>query len=862
MDSAEPAERPESRSAESFGSRFPLSEAQRALWFAQQLVPDVPLFIAQYVDIEGPLDIDELRSANIRAAGEFQSPGVQIVTVDGEPQQYIEPVRDRSIRLIDLRAERDSIGAARQWMRREMATPIDLSSDRLVETVILQVGDRHFLWYSRSHHIALDGYAAATMLYRIADLYTAAIEGGELDPPGAADLHALLEIDERYRGSSRHDTDREYWAGKLSGVHGISLTESVAPAVAESRLASGSLSARTVHALERAEGAESSSASAAARIIAAFAHYLSRMTDRRDVLVNIPVSARTTALLRRSGGVTVNLLPLPLEIADDDTVASLSDRVQLELVAALRHQRCSRTDIVRDTGADTSGPIVNVMFFHPEIVMGDLRTEFHILTSGPVDDLLVNVYQSGTPVRTFVDFRANPHRYGADEQHTYHRLFVDLLEEFVAADPRTPLVDLRSAAAPPAGRPAAATPTPAETGTVDESSTVTAPSEPEPEPEVESEIERAIAGVFADVLAAGRPVGPEDSFFDLGGDSLVATKVVARVNATLRAAVTVRDLFERPTVRRLAAYVESSLDADGTWARAAVPAAPTRHDRPDRLPLSAAQQRMWFVDQLDTTSPVYNIPFAVTLTGALDRDSLQAALADVVERHEALRTIYPCDADGPHQVVVAAQDAVPDLGPVDVDRDGVWDAVRAEAAAGFDVREQLPLRIKLFRTGSDEYVLSVVAHHIAADGQSVVPLARDVMVAYAARREGRAPDWDPLPLQYADYALWQREMLGDPDDPGSVTARGLRYWTARLDDAPPVVALPLDRPRPPVMSPAGDAVRFAIAPDVHRRLVDLARARDCTLFMVLHTAFAVLLSRLGAGRDIVIGTPVAGRTAA
>ncbi len=150
---------------EAYPRRFPLSEAQRALWFAQQLAPDVPLFIAQYVDIHGPLDIDRLRAANVRAAHEFESPFLRVLTVDGDPMQYVDPARDTSIELVDLRAHVDPVAAAHVWMQREIATPVDLSVDRLVQTVILQVGDRHFLWYSRSHHIALDGYGAATMLY-------------------------------------------------------------------------------------------------------------------------------------------------------------------------------------------------------------------------------------------------------------------------------------------------------------------------------------------------------------------------------------------------------------------------------------------------------------------------------------------------------------------------------------------------------------------------------------------------------------------------------------------------------------------------------------------------------------------------
>ncbi len=372
--------------------------------------------------------------------------------------------------------------------------------------------------------------------------------------------------------------------------------------------------------------------------------------------------------------------------------------------------------------------------------------------------------------------------------------------------------------------------------------------------------EQAIVDVFTEVLHANRPVRPEDSFFDLGGDSLVATKVVARFERGPRVTLTVRDLFEAPTAHRLAGHVGASRETDGAT-DAPVPILPlARPDRPARLPLSPAQQRMWFVNQLDTGSPVYNIAFAVTLTGQLDVAALRAAIGDVVERHEALRTVFPGGCRRP-----PTGDRSRRVGRAGRDTGGRGTArgmeqIRRVSVVGFDVREEPPLRAQLFRLGPEEHVLAVVVHHIAADGQSVSPLARDVMVAYAARRAGGPPRWTPLPVQYADYALWQRDMLGDERDGRSVAARQLQYWTARLADLPPAIALPHDRPRSATMTTRGATVTLDVGADTHRRLLDLGRECDCTLFMVLHAAFAALLARLGAGRDVAIGTPVAGRT--
>ncbi|ELB87967.1 non-ribosomal peptide synthetase, partial [Rhodococcus wratislaviensis IFP 2016] len=282
-------------------------------------------------------------------------------------------------------------------------------------------------------------------------------------------------------------------------------------------------------------------------------------------------------------------------------------------------------------------------------------------------------------------------------------------------------------------------------------------------------------------------------------------------------------------------------------------------ERPDRVPLSVAQQRMWFLNQFDTASAAYNLPIALRLTGDLDREALRAALGDIQERHEALRTVFPDTPDGPHQLILPAVSVLADTDPIDVDAQSITVAVAALGGAGFDLSADIPLRAGLFREAPDRHVLVLVVHHIAADGWSMTPLAADVMVAYAARAAGHAPTWAPLPVQYADYSLWQRELLGSEDDPNSLSARQIAHWQAALTGVPQLIELPTDRPRPAEMSYRGGRVDFTIPADVHGRLVDLAQSTGTTLFMVTHTALVVLFHRLGAGTDVVIGTPVAGR---
>ncbi|MFE2298931.1 amino acid adenylation domain-containing protein [Streptomyces sp. NPDC059445] len=279
------------------------------------------------------------------------------------------------------------------------------------------------------------------------------------------------------------------------------------------------------------------------------------------------------------------------------------------------------------------------------------------------------------------------------------------------------------------------------------------------------------------------------------------------------------------------------------------------------IPLSFAQRRLWFVDRFEGPSPTYNGAFALRLTGDLDVGALRAALADVVDRHEVLRTVIVEDGDGvPHQRVLAPGDEPVDLAVTDVTEQERAAAVTAAATTTFDLAADIPLRARLLRCAPREHTLVVVAHHVAVDGESFGPLFRDLTTAYAARAKGRAPAWEPLAVQYADYTLWQREVLGDESDPDSVSARQLAYWAKTLADLPQPLALPADRPRPRVMSPAGDRIPFTIDPDLLGAVEKLATAADTTVSMVMHAALAVLLHHLGCGDDLSIGAPITDRT--
>ncbi|MFI8194541.1 amino acid adenylation domain-containing protein [Streptomyces sp. NPDC085946] len=365
--------------------------------------------------------------------------------------------------------------------------------------------------------------------------------------------------------------------------------------------------------------------------------------------------------------------------------------------------------------------------------------------------------------------------------------------------------------------------------------------------------EQVLCDLFAQVLGVAA-VGVDDDFFALGGHSLLATRLISRIRAALGVELAVRTVFEAPTVAGIAERL-SDADAHPDRVRPALRPMP----RPDVLPLSFAQQRLWFLHRLEGPNATYNMPIALRLRGTVDQQALRAALADVAARHESLRTVYPATDGVPRQLVLGAADARPELIVRHLDGTGPAAAVREAARYPFDLAVDLPLRAELLVLDEREHVLVVLVHHIAGDGWSMAPLSRDLATAYAARIRGEAPAWAPLPVQYADHTLWQRALLGDEHDPDSLFARQVAYWTEALAGLPEQLDLPADRPRPAVSTYRGEMLGFDLSPALHRRLAHLARTCEVSLHMVLHAGLAALLTRLGAGTDLPIGSGTAGR---
>ncbi len=369
-----------------------------------------------------------------------------------------------------------------------------------------------------------------------------------------------------------------------------------------------------------------------------------------------------------------------------------------------------------------------------------------------------------------------------------------------------------------------------------------------------TQTEQMLAEIWGEVLKLER-VGVEDDFFDLGGHSLLATQLISRVRKVFRIDLPLRALFEAPQLDHLAGRIEESIRSGATLQ--APPIEPIARD--GELPLSFAQQRLWFLDQLQPGNPFYNVPFVVRLAGRLEVRALERTLSEVVRRHEVLRTCFPSQGGEPVQRIQAAEAWRIPL----IDLSGLPAAVRkaeerlhasAEAKRAFDLARGPLLRMNLLRLGEEDHTAIFLQHHIVSDAWSTGLLLREVTSLYGAFKGGSMSPLPELDVQYADFARWQRQWLQ-----GETIAEQLAYWTRQLADAPPRLELPTDFPRPAMPSFRGATERFELAEDLTVALRRLSRGEGATLFMTLLAAFQILLSRYAGQQDVSVGTPIAGR---
>lgn len=813
-----------------------LSTAQLGVFYAQQRDPENPIFNAgDRIEINGAVRVPLFERALRQVVRETDALHTRFALTEAGPVQILGPEPEWDLHIADLTDEPDPEAAAESWMRADLGRSRDICVDPLFRQALLRVCAERFWWYQRIHHIMMDGYGHGLLIRRVAEVYSALEAGTPVAPTQFGSVRTLLDEDVDYRESDRFHRDRQFWRQRLDGLAEVPGFASAVAATSDSFL-------RQTETIgpELATRAEELESTAPLLMTAVTAAYLHRCTGARDLVLGFPVTGRTSAAMRRVPGMAANVAPLRLWVGPATNYAELAAQVVERAQEVLRHQSYRYEDLSRDRGglgsvARLFGPIVNLMPFRTELRFGTHEATVRSMASGPLADFQVTVHERGDGSLR-LEFDANPALY-RDEDLTAHRTGVlAVLREVLHEGTEIPVGRQDIAPAPGPSRVPEAVPA--------------APVRSAAARSTGGAHERILCGLFAEVLGVAR-VGPEEDFLELGAQSLHVIRLVSKVHSALGVEMTIRDLFEAPTAAGLVDRLVT-----GSAQRPALHPA----ERPACLPLSFAQRRMWFLHQLDPSSAAYNLPLALRLRGNIDLAALTGALHAVIERHEILRTIYPGTGGIDYQVVLDPADARLELSVVDTSESELDAELTAAVRRPFDLARTIPLRAGLFRLDEDEQVLLLQLHHIAGDGWSVRPLIEDLGAAYTALRAGAGPSLPPLPVQYADYALWQRKLLGDETQRDSLAARQIEFWTTTLRGLPDRLDLPGARPRPSVPSRSGGSVALDIDPGLHGELAALATDSKSTLFMVLQTAVAALLTRMGAGTDIPIGTPIADRT--
>ncbi|WP_285563806.1 non-ribosomal peptide synthetase [Streptomyces sp. RTGN2] len=828
---------------------LPLSPLQEGLLFHALADEDgTDVYNTQLVmALEGPLDPARMRAAatallhrhaNLRAAFRQRANGQAIQVIHRE---VTLPWAEVDLSGLSGDARHTALDAL---LAEDRGRRFDLAVAPAARfTLVRAEAELHQLVLT-NHHILLDGWSAPIVQRELLTLYA---EGGaptQLPPVTPYRTYLAWLAGRSAAGSAPQEAAREAWTEALAGLPAPTLVaaadEERTPLLPE--YATARLDAERTAALIAA--ARANGLTVNTLLQGMWALVLGALTGTDDVVFGSVVSGRPPEIpgIETMVGLFINTVPVRVRLDRSATLTAQLARLQDEQSGLLDHQHLRLGELQRLAGHgdlfDTALTVENYpgggatppsyAGLRVREVSGKDAAHYPLrMISGIEGDRLL----------LRLEYRPDVYAAPAAEMLVAHA--VRLLEAMAERPGRPvgelPVLDAAQRAALPAASAAAAR------GAGEERA-------PRPRRSGRTPQEEILCGLFGEVLGREKVTG-DDNFFQCGGHSLSAVKLLGRVRAAFGVSLPVRELFEAPTPASLALRLQG-----GARTGPALESA----ERPAHVPLSFAQQRLWFMHRLEGPSATYNIPIPLRLTGALDLPALTAALGDLIARHETLRTVFP-ESDGtPRQVVLPLTEPVVEVRdtPAGEAAQELLDAARY----AFDLTTETPLRCTVLRMAPDEHVLLLLVHHIAGDGSSVAPLLRDLAEAYASRCGGAAPDWSPLPVQYADYALWQRAVLGDPEDPDSLLARQLDFWRTALAGTPGQLELPTDRARPAVADYRGASVAFSLGAEAHRRLADLARARQSTLFMTVQAGLAALLSAVGAGDDIPIGTAVAGRT--
>ena len=808
----------------------PLSFSQESLWLTEEIVPGLSQYqMIVVVELGGELDLAVLQRSVRTIVCRHELLRSRLGRVDGVPslsvRQRPDDVAEDILSVVDL----TSVPAAatddvlRTVVHRWYTEPFDLSTPPLLRGEVIRLAPRRHVLVLATHHLVGDALSMGILQRELFACYAACAAGREPDLPELPIQYADYTVWQRTEIEPELPGGLEYWARRLEALPTVPLpTSRPRPPVRSFTSAWADVELPSATMSQLSTVASNAGASLFGVLVAAYHMVLARWTDTTDIVVGTPVAGRSEPEFENLIGFFVNSVVLRARCEPNEPFAALLSRVTADLAHDLAAEYVPFHRIVewinprRDRGRH---PLFQTAFFtvadddDDQTRLGDLTVvdrseEFLRNTLVTTEyDLVVEVVLSDTRPRA--SFRYATELFDAEVVAELAAQYGRLLDA-VAADPTVApeLPPFRSRPRPPAR-----SGTPARPG----SGTVAGP------------VAEVLAIVAAELGLA--EVHPDDDFFAIGGSSLLGARVAQRLRDELGLDVTLIDVFDAETLGDL---VNAGVAAP-TW--------------------TVARWR-----ELDRTAGEHpgfcHAPNALRLVGQVDEAALRAALRDLADRHEPLRTILP-DVDGTVRPTVLDA-ATPPLAIETLDEGQSAEAITAAAAAPFDLTREVPWRVALYQ-GATEARLLLVVHCVATDAWSTWPLLRDLTVAYTARVAGTAPEWPALPLSYRGYVATHPELRTDQDTAHDPHAAQLAYWVRTLTGLPASIPLPVDRERSDSRDFAADRVIFDVPSTVYRALTGLARRHRANLFMVLHTAVAALLTRHGAGTDIAIGCTVSGR---
>ncbi|MGK3988241.1 amino acid adenylation domain-containing protein [Sorangium sp. So ce136] len=831
----------------------PASPVQQGMLFHSLLTPeDSPYFnqvvcrFAQGLDVEAftrAFEVLGARHAILRTG---------FVTGVEEPHQVVRRAVRLPMEVLDWRElpEAEQAAALERYLREDRRRGFRFEEPPLLRVTVMRLPERadQIVW--SVHHALLDGWCQGLILKEWLTCYDEARRGALAEREAAPPYRSYIAWLERQDMAAAEAFFRAHLEGLTAPTP---LPEragaDAAPGFREHRARLSPGATRALQGFAQAQGVTLNTA-----VQAAWALLLARTSGEPDVLFGVTVAGRPADLPEAGSimGAFINSLPLRLRVDPEMTLAAWLHQIQ-ELNLELRQYEYSPLVQVQQWSEVERGaplfesllvfqnfPLDEAVDEHRRALGIEVSTE-EAWTNYPLTVAVV----PGSELALSLSFDTR-----RLDEATVARMAATMcaLLERMAGQPEARLAELAALGGPEQERLAAARRDDRPKADGKRRRKAGAARAPGDRPRTAAE--ETVAGIWAEVL--GQKAVGDETFFEIGGHSLLATRVISRIRAAFQVELPLRTLFDHPTVAQLARAVDAAVRQQRGVALPPITAQPVE----GAPPLSFAQQRLWFLAQLEPTAASYNIPAAVRLAGPLDVDRLKRGLEAVVRRHASMRTTF-AEIDGRPAMIIRAEQPVA-LSIVDLraapaqDREAeAQRALEAEASRAFDLTEGPLFRITLLRLGEREHALLVVLHHIVSDGWSLSLLVNEVMELYAAD----AAALPSLPVQYADYARWQRAWLTGP-----VLDQQLAYWRQRLGAEPPVLRLPTDRPRPPARSYRGARHTFTLPGELSAELGALARGHGVTSFMLLLAAFEVLLARYSGQTDLCVGTPIAGRT--